>query len=93
MSFDGCRVSGDGCRSQIELELRHLVLPQPRVVPFDDRAQELAQKHSAGMTRDDYLIRSPRGRQLSSANLKRAVKWESLTDRRVHDLRRTAATQ
>jgi len=61
--------------------------------PFDDRAQELAQKHSAGVMRDYYLIRSPRGRQLSSANLKRAVKWESLTDRRVHDVRRTTATQ
>lgn len=86
-------MSDVGCRSQRKLELRHLVLPQPRVVLFDDRAQELAQKHSAGVMRDYYLIRSPRGRQLSSANLKRAVKWESLTDRRVHDVRRTTATQ
>jgi integrase len=63
-----------------------------RLVPLDDRAQELAQKHSAGKTQEEYLFRSPRGRQLSSANFKRAVKWEVLTDRRVHDLRHTAAT-
>jgi integrase len=65
---------------------------KPRLVPLDDRAQELSQKYSAGKTRNEYLFRSSRGSQLSSANFKRSLKWESLTDRRVHDLRHTAAT-
>lgn len=65
---------------------------KPRSVPLDDRAAELVLKHSAEKSRSEYLFRSPRGKQLSAANFKRAVQWETRTDRRVHDLRHTAAT-
>jgi integrase len=86
MALEVSRSHSDGYR------LKSTKSGKPRIVPLDDRARELALKYTVGKSGDDYVFRSPRGKQLSSANFKRAVDWNALTDRRVHDLRHTAAT-
>jgi hypothetical protein len=68
---------GGGNRS-VELVAREWVIVKPLL---------------AGRDPNELLFRSPSGRRLNGANWKRAAHWsEHSKNRRVHDLRHTAAT-